>query len=785
MTPIPVKTSRFPLLLGLWIALGPVLTAQEPVPEPVPVDEQVVEEEPVAEEEPVEEPAPVTIPRALPRPGTRPAIRPPVGNAAAVQAAQAAAAAAQGDEEGPTPEEIEAANEAAVAAAARLTSPDELFEAKIDKMPLEQFLKIYASLTRRTVLFGQGLNLQTQITYRPVRPLTVKDTVEAFDTVLALNQITTVEQGQHFVVVVPSQQATTVGGAFSQKESGLYPEAAQYTTHIIQLKHILPEEAAELVKQFASPQGANGIVALASTKTLVLRDFAINVKRMLEVLERVDIEVEDDYKLEVIPIKYGRVEDIYATMQSVIGGGGAVGGAGAGGLGGGGGGFQQGFGGGGGLGMGNTGFGRGGGVNRGGNMMNRGGFNSGFNSFQVGEPERVDGELEPFQTAATRIATPATAPRTGATTFQQRLNNVNRGAGGQGGLGQMLEDASITADTRSNSLIVYANKKDLEKIREVVEKVDTLLAQVLIEAIIMEVSLGDTLNYGVSGGQRPKQFSGDVTGGGTINNGGELNTGAGFLGGLARTNAFPTGPGFQYFGQLGQNWDFAIQAIATDSRVNVIQRPRVVTSHATAGSFQVGEFVPFQSGSFFGGGFGNSFNIQREFVGVGLDVTPFITPDDLVVMQINQQVDQLGASLVIGNGESRTEIPKTLTRTATSTVTIRNHDAVLLGGFISTRSQRAKSGVPILKDIPGLGALFSSRNKTADRAEVMILIRPTILTTPAAAAEMAETERQRLPGVRLAEQESIYQEQRENERAEELIQNAEKRRARETRKRNR
>jgi len=198
-------------------------------------------------------------------------------------------------------------------------------------------------------------------------------------------------------------------------------------------------------------------------------------------------------------------------------------------------------------------------------------------------------------------------------------------------------------------------KKDIAKIKEVVSKVDTLLAQVLIEAIIMEVSINDTLNYGVTAGQRPKQFGSDprVVGGGVMNNGGNpIGTGQSFLGGLASSASnFPSSAGLSYFMQLGKNWDIAANALATDSRINVVQRPRVLTSHATPGSFQVGSEVPFITGTFSGAGFGNSTQIQRQFVGVALDVVPFITPDSLVVMEINQTIDQLGPSVKVDNNE--------------------------------------------------------------------------------------------------------------------------------------
>jgi len=691
---------------------------------------------------------------AAPTPGARPAVGPtaPGGARPGVPnvAGQPGTAASAADQE---------ANDAALAAVKAAGTPEEAVQSiKFRDMPLQQVLDVYAELTGRTVLRGAGLNLTLPITYTPSTPLSVEETIQAFDTVFALNQITTIPTGDNFTVIVPSQQALQQGAKFSDAAATSYAEASQFVTHVVQIRHIDPKEAAELVKVFASASGANGVVALESTKTLILRDFAINVKRMLEVLERVDIEVADEYVLEVIPIRYGKVEDLYQTLQSVISGsagGGAGGSLGAGGL------NQGGFNQGGFNNRGRSGMNNRGGFNQGG--FNQGGFNNRGGSFfpnQVGQPVRV------------------TTPATGAgQTFQGRLNAAGRGGPGQGGLGtlgELSQNANITADLRSNKLIVYARKKDIAKIKEVVDKVDTLLAQVLIEAIIMEVSLGNNSQFGVTAGQRPKQFNGDpnVVGGGMINNGGNrLGTGNSFLGGLASSASnFPSSSGLNYFMQLGNNWDIAVNALATDSRANVIQRPRVLTSHATPGSFQVGSEVPFVTGVFNGGGFGNSTQIQRQFVGVGLDVVPFITPDDLVVMEISQTIDQLGAPVQIDNNS----IPTTQTRSASSTVTVRNREAILLGGYITSNSTKSREGVPGLSAIPVLGNLFSSRSRSAGRTELMVLMRPTILPTPGDAAEMADVERGRLPGVRVAEHEFEQAERVENEKADRKMKASEK-----------
>ena len=187
-------------------------------------------------------------------------------------------------------------------------------------MPLEQFLEIYANYVKRTILRASALpNLN--VTLQAQTPLTVDEAVQAMDSVLSLNGYTTIPVGEKFVTFVPSANALQEGAAFSTITSAdELPEANQYITHITQLKNMLPSEAVPMLTPMA--KNAAGIVALDVSKTLVLRDNSSNIKRMLELLERIDIKPEEDYKLKVIPIRYGKVEEIYATMQDLITGSG-------------------------------------------------------------------------------------------------------------------------------------------------------------------------------------------------------------------------------------------------------------------------------------------------------------------------------------------------------------------------------------------------------------------------------------------------------------------------------
>jgi general secretion pathway protein D len=356
--------------------------------------------------------------------------------------------------------------------------------------------------------------------------------------------------------------------------------------------------------------------------------------------------------------------------------------------------------------------------------------------------------MSALQAATPQPATSGARTSAGAaqTSFQNRLSQIARRAATPEDEVQVLEDARIVPDERSNKLLVFANKRDMEMITNIVTKVDVLLAQVLIEAVIMEVQLGDSQNLGFSWAQRPRQFGNDFSGAGAINNGQSfLNSVTNFPGSL--------GPGFSYFGALNNQWDLAISAVAENSSINVVSRPRIQTSHAIPGSFFVGETVPYITGftdygGFVGSGVSTRSQVQQADVGFSLFVTPFITPDGLVVMEISQDFSTRGRDVLIDNNP----VPIINNRNAISTLTVRDGDTIMMGGFITENQSRAKSGVPFLKDIPGVGALFRSKNNSNDRTELIVLMRARVLRTPEDAAIIASEERAELPGVSQAEQ---------------------------------
>ena len=170
----------------------------------------------------------------------------------------------------------------------------------------------------------------------------------------------------------------------------------------------------------------------------------------------------------------------------------------------------------------------------------------------------------------------------------------------------------------------------------------------------------------------------------------------------------------------------------------------------------------------YGGGYGGGYT-QFLDVGITLDVTPYITPDDLVVMEIGQTISELVGFVDIGGGQAEgggNKAPQTVEREANSTISVKDGDTILLGGYIRSAKNNTESGVPFLKDIPVLGNLFKNNSKQNKRSELLVLIRPTILKTPEEAAIMSNKERLRLPGVREAEAEFTEDERKRLQKVE-------------------
>jgi general secretion pathway protein D len=592
-------------------------------------------------------------------------------------------------------------------------------------LDLSQVLEIYAEWTGRTILRAANLPA-LKITLRAQTPLTRREAVQALESVLAMNQITTVPIEDKFVKVVT---ATTAGNAGMEPVQSIENIArfGPFTTHILQLKYASPKEIMPVLTPFA--QFPNSIVAIDSSQILVLRDYAENIRRMIELVEMVDKVLPAVYIPVVIPIKYALATDIQSVLGSLTqgGGGGMTVGSPTGG------------------GMRTTGAGGRGGI---GNRTT-----PGMGTTMPGTPGYSPGVNTPGGTTTPGIGGVGAA----RSQFANRLAGIIRqNTAGGGGDIQVIGMAKIIADERTNSLLVFADTNDLATISNIIDKLDVVLAQVLIDAAVAEVDISSGFSAGISAKQHQPTTTGNLTGIGAINPANLINPSQ--FSTLGSNGAAALSQGFTYVGQWGNDLDVTLQALANDSHSQIIQRPQLLTSHAREASLFVGQTRPYITGYTAGGGYyGNYSQYQQLQIGINLSILPFISSDGSVVMDINQTVQGIqGFASINGN-----DVPITSDKTATAYVHVRDHETVMLGGYMDSSMSSTHEGVPWLKDIPLLGALFKTHKNNKSRTETLLLIRPTILKTPEEAALATAKMRDSMPGMRrgFAEEDKLVREE--------------------------
>jgi general secretion pathway protein D len=173
----------------------------------------------------------------------------------------------------------------------------------------------------------------------------------------------------------------------------------------------------------------------------------------------------------------------------------------------------------------------------------------------------------------------------------------------------------------------------------------------------------------------------------------------------------------------------ALEAINNDTRVEILSRPRIQTTHASQADLFIGDTRPVVTGSIRDINGGTSSQYQMQQIGITLEVLPFINDEGVVSMEIVQQIqDIVGSQIIDGNA-----VPITTDRSANAKVNVRDGEMVVLGGFIKTKVTESESSVPVLSDVPLLGALFRRTVDVNERNELIVMMRPTVLATPEAA----------------------------------------------------
>lgn len=315
--------------------------------------------------------------------------------------------------------------------------------------------------------------------------------------------------------------------------------------------------------------------------------------------------------------------------------------------------------------------------------------------------------------------------RAGSASSQPSVSQISIGTG-----------VRAIADEVNNALLIYGSRADYNRIEAALKRLDLSPTQVLIEASIIEVTLNDELQYGLQWLFTDPRSNGNV--------------GTGVLSTLAGGAVGGAVAGFSYTlrNSLG-SVRAVLNALADKSLVRVISSPSLMVLDNHMASIVVGNQQPIKTGEITNTSGTNpttSVSYQYKDTGVALSVTPSVNAGNMVTMQINQAVTD------VGTVDTATGQRTFLQRQIGSKVAVRSGETLVLGGLIRDNASSGRAGIPGLQDIPVVGGLFGSRTSNTDRTELLVVITPKVIRSDQQARDVGAELRERMKSFSTFEQ---------------------------------
>ncbi|MEI7576707.1 MAG: secretin N-terminal domain-containing protein [Armatimonadota bacterium] len=298
----------------------------------------------------------------------------------------------------------------------------------------------------------------------------------------------------------------------------------------------------------------------------------------------------------------------------------------------------------------------------------------------------------------------------GARTNAQTQNQTQTGRDANGRLVPIRDlTGQITAipDPNTNSIIVVGNPDSAALIKQILEQLDRIPEQVMIETIIVEANLDSTNKLGVEWNYTSTGQFGTPGQTGTV--GTDFN----------QAKANPALQGFRYT-LGGANLTAFMNAIQTDTKFQILSTPRIFTSNNTQAQINISQSIPYVTNSRIDANGNTIFNYAFLDVGIVLTVTPRITANGYVTMDVNQTANDL-------QGYTTFDAPIVNQREADTVVSVKNGETIILGGIIRNSVSTTSNKVPVLGDIPLLGQLFRTNSKISNKTELLVLLTPRIV----------------------------------------------------------
>ncbi|MFN3197903.1 MAG: type II secretion system secretin GspD [Bradymonadia bacterium] len=642
---------------------------------------------------------------------------------------------------------------------------------------LEAVVKIIACMTGKNIIMAKSLKGKKITIYSPTL-VTSGEAYRAFLTALEVNGYTISKQGK-FLRIIESKDYLSSSDPI--RKGGRPPNEDRMVTQLVALEHVDAQEVSQLLQQLAT--GSAKFIVYQPTNTLIVSEVASNLRKLLSLVDEIDVPSGSErlYVYQIVnadaeEIK-NKIMEIYEQDEKKASGGGTT-------------------------------------TNKNRRKRKRGkdktpakptGTSVGesgadVNVSKIVADERTnrlfiitneksyrkvkdlirrldvaipgDGQIhilqlkhakaEELSSVLSNLSQNANRNsggnrRSGRNNNSGRNNrsgnrsgNRNSGGGGAGGAALFEGEVQVTADADTNSLVITASLKDYLSIKSVVETLDKPRRQVFVEAVVMEVSLDNERQFGMSfhapipGTEVSDDSSPLLLGSFPSQEFNSLSLSPSLLSGFAATALGENIGGSSAFAEL-PSFGVVMRALASSGDVNILSTPHILTTDNQEAEIVVGQNVPFTTG--FGGGLGalgglgglggqnaagglgglggfGGFGfpqIQRQDVALTLKITPRINADNFVTMEIDQVIEELGPEPTPGLG------PATTKRSVKTTAVVKDQQTVVIGGLQRTTQTNSDSKVPLLGEIPVLGILFRDSVRRSQKQNLLLLLTPYVV----------------------------------------------------------
>lgn len=593
-------------------------------------------------------------------------------------------------------------------------------------------IEAVSRITGKTFVLDPRVSNQKVTILSPANVDLSKDEVyQIFLSALKLNQLTAVEDGAVIKVTqdtLAKSEPVPVGSDNTQFPGDLL------ITRVVKVNNVDAKQLTPVLRPLIRQSGHMAVYG--ASNVIVIHDRSSNIDRLVEIIRQVDRE--SDVEMEIIPLEHASAVEIVRILDSLQ---------------------------------------KRGQANsptettvladeRTNSVLVSGNSNSRLRIraiiAQLDSPQDAAGNSRVFYlkyAKAEDLKTVLTGQaRIVASTSQSGANTTAQNRSRTGGSNT---DYSIESHEATNSLIITAPPDMMQTFETIIRQLDIRLAQVLVEAIIVEVSENKAQQLGVqwlfagSGGDAPvggANFTNigpgviSVAGAAAQNRGidnGQTTVVNPDTGVSTTTTNRTNGDNGVALGTLlsgvsglavgvankGLDWGVFVQALGSDTDTNILSTPSIMALDNQEASIHVGQEVPIITGAATGTNNANPFQtFDRQEVGVKLDITPQINEGDAVILKLSQEV-----SSVAGATSTDIVINK---RSINTSVLVESGSTIVIGGLIDDDIQESTQKVPLLGDIPILGNLFKSRGTTKSKRNLMVFIRPTIVRDEASLADV-------------------------------------------------